>query len=93
MSRSRSLPTVLQTLDNRFLAISNWSTFYSEVKFQNSEHVCHLPLVSVSSVDVCLRDVAIIFMSNTDELAVLLLYRSVSDEALRSERALGVRLC
>lgn len=73
-SRSSSVPTWLQSIQFNVGCVTNWSSFYQDLRFPGVEHVVHFPLYSLS--DVIFRDIELVFRPRNGELAVLILLRS-----------------
>jgi hypothetical protein len=74
--KSDSVPTFWETLNFNISVISNWSTWYTDVKLStDSECVLHLPILQ----SVTWRDLCIIFGMPKGKLGVLFTSRNVPD--------------
>lgn len=83
-----AIPSLIQTLNFNIGCVTNWSSFFKEVKFSSSRLDCHLPLVSMKAI--VFRDLLYIFKSNAHTTSVLFMARNVSEKVLlQDEDVLG----
>jgi hypothetical protein len=89
LSKSNAFPSFLETLQNRVSGISNWATFYSDVKLPIKDTfssgagpryqtaIAHLPLFHQDYSP--LKDFMFIFQLNAKETGVLIFSRTRND--------------
>lgn len=82
-----SLPSFFRTaFFYRCAVVTNWAGFYQDVQLPDSEMVLHLPI----QTNVCpIQDLLIIFKPNKNDIAMLSISRSLSDNQLVQEEVVG----
>lgn len=74
-TKSKEVPTFLETIVFNCAGITNWTSFYSDLKFPHAQQHIHLPLQSYRE-NVCLN-FGIIFTPREGEVALLSMSRTV----------------
>jgi hypothetical protein len=84
---THQLPGFFASITCRVTMLSSWATFYRDVEVDQFEQIIHLPCIDDKMVP--LDNIGVIFRPRRDSLAVLLMGRSVSLDALRGDPLVG----
>jgi len=78
---SRNLPGFFASINIKILLITNWSTFYTELKFKNCKEILHLPVALDKLTDKSTISYgAILFKSNPTQYSILSSWYNITSE-------------
>eukprot|EP01040_Poterioochromonas_malhamensis_P002370 gene2370-2517_t len=72
-SKTKQIPTWLESIQGDFSVITNWASFYKPLVFPDCELLLHTPIIDER--DLVVNDLMIVYQSNIDELSITLLTR------------------
>lgn len=68
---TKKLPNFLQSLQLKLGGITNWSTFYTKLNFNNCQEIYHMPILSFIGEPLAHNDIAILFKSTPYQYSMI----------------------